>query len=72
MALTQSEAEVCRLWDRGYSKQRIARETDIPPAVIERAINWCGNDRQRLDNMGMIDGSTRLLAAMQRETAAPR
>lgn len=64
---TRSEAEALRLWDLGYSKQRIARETGIDPVIVERAVGWTSEHDTRAMHHNTRTGSAKLLAAMERE-----
>ncbi len=67
---TRSEAEALRLWDLGYSKQRIARETEIDIVIIDRAVGWTSEHDTRAMHRNTRTGSAQLLAALKREGMA--
>ena len=66
-SLTRAEAEILRLWDGGWSRQRIARERPDLTGKIAQTISLYGehpNREQSRFAQKAIEGSRRLAEAV--------
>lgn len=67
MGLTQAEARVARLLDKGMKPSSIAGATGIAPCIVERVTNWSSVAGDAARDAETRKGSDLLLAAIERE-----
>lgn len=65
MGMTRVEAEVCDLWDRGFTTGKIAVQLGVKPKRVRNILATFGpTDEARVDRKMIAQGSSRLASAI--------